>query len=174
MNESQLCIEGVTFPLLSCREIEQTLSPIDSGQFIRTVNGELCYLVNNEVIGKYSSTIRCSDRNVPGFTRSWIGKAVKVYCVSKISEIIDVSNLDGDIYSLSKPFVKKSLVLQNENLHSVDYEIVGDNTIKINSSMTDDLIAIYSPILYMRIINFAILEREWGKSNNWSISLEEI
>ena len=173
MNESQLYIHGVSFPVLSRRELEQTLTPIQNGEFIRNINGELCYLVNDDKC-KYASEIKGIDNNYPGFGQAWIGQEVIVHCIGKISETIDINNLDGNVYKLSRPFVKKSLSLQNKQLDLIEYVLTSDDSIQITSPINSDLIAVYSPVLRMRVIDFSVLEKEWGRNNRWRINLEEI
>src|SRR5579863_7001661 len=82
-SESILTLSGVGFPSFSCREAEQTLVPLRTGELRRTVNGDLCYTGPTHH-HKYLSMVTCQEKNAPGIQQLWVGAEVILNFLIKI------------------------------------------------------------------------------------------
>ena len=168
--ESNLVIDGVGFPRLSCRDVTQTLRPIPQGEMRRSVNGELCY-VGTKGHHKYQSTVMCSDQNLPGLQEIWVGAIVHVHCVSTLWETLVLGSQDTQ--QLSRTAVPGSLDVVDEKGAPLDYTYEGE-VLKLPLGEGEQAIVSYRPTLRMRIKAFDFKEAEWEEGSQWSLLLEEI
>lgn len=168
--ESNLIIEGVGFPSLSCRDVTQTLTPIPQGELRRSVNGELCY-VGTKRHHKYKSLVLCADQNLPGVQQLWVGATVLVQCVSTLWENAVLGTETS--HRLSRSAVPGSLEVVAENgeplAHSYD-----DGVVALPGGAGEKVMVSYRPILKMRITAFDFKEEEWADGTQWRLSLEEV
>jgi len=168
--ESNLIIDGIGFPRLSCRDVIQTLTPIPHGEIRRSVNGELCY-VGTKRHHKYKSTVTCADQNLPGVQQLWVGATVTMQCVSTLWENL-VLGAEGE-HELSRPAVPGSIKIVNEADEVVEHTYE-DGVLTLPMGEGEKVIVSYRPVLSMRITAFDFKEGEWEKGSQWRLSLEEI
>jgi hypothetical protein len=167
-------IRGGSFPPFSCREAEQTLTPLQTGELRRTINGELCYIGASQH-HKYQTSIKCQDRNNPALQHLWVGAEVEVECLARLWESHDIV-ADDLAVQLSRPYVLSSVEVINQAGHAVEYEVLDNHHIKIPVAVNSSVLIGYAPILKMRIKNFQYCTKEWAIAdpNTWQIDLEEI
>lgn len=164
--DSQLRIEGMTFPPFSCRNAKQTITPITWGEFRRTVNGDLRY-VGLDAFHKYKSVIECEDEVLPPFHQGWIGQDVCLHSLGTITEHHTVS-------------VKNDLCLHRQAAElsvKCAYEIrsVEGNTVTFEGDMRGQTICLsYRPILHVKITKFAMKDHEWDNVSGWVLETEEV
>lgn len=171
LQESDLKIKGVGFPLLSCRGATQNLTPIHHGEMRRSVNGELCY-VGTSRHHKYQSRILCSDQNLPGVQQVWVGATVEVECISPLWESFALGN-EETTHKLSRPLVGQPLLVKYTDNTAVDFEW-NDGKLTLPEGEGKTVMVSYRPCLKMRITSFDFKESEWQEERVWQIGLEEI
>ena len=72
-------------PLYAARGLTQSLGPIDAAkQMRRTINGELIN-VAFDPFKKYTTSITCTDRDAPAFSKLWPGALIVVDCVTELA-----------------------------------------------------------------------------------------
>jgi len=85
MTETLLVISGDFLTPYAARGVEQSLEVIGQASAMRrTVNGDLVDISAPE-FRKYTSTISCTDMNVPAIDGVWPGQAVQVDCVTELA-----------------------------------------------------------------------------------------
>lgn len=168
--ESNLIIEGIGFPRLSCRGVTQSLRPIHHGEMRRSVNGELCY-VGTSHHHKYKSTIVCEDQNIPGLQQLWVGKIVRVQCVSDLWESVILG--EETTYELSRKAVAGSITVIDQDDRAVAYTY-DDQVLTLPVGEGEKVLISYRPLLDMRIKSFRFQEAEWEKGTGWCLDLEEV
>ncbi len=168
--ESNLIIEGVGFPKLSCREVTQTLTPIQHGEIRRSVNGELCY-VGTSHHHKYKSTIVCADQNLPGLQQLWVGEIVRVQCLSVLWERFVLG--EETRQRLSREAVSGSIIIVAEGDIEIEYTYE-DGILTLSEGDGEEIMVSYRPILEMRIKAFDFKKAEWEKGTGWHLDLEEV
>jgi len=169
--ESDLKIKGVGFPLLSCRDATQTLTPIRHGEMRRSVNGELCYVGTNRH-HKYQSRIRCADQNLPAIQQVWVGAIVEVDCISPLWESFPLGD-EETTQKLSRPLVEGSLLVKHTDNTPVDFQWE-DGILTLPEGEGKTVMVSYRPCLKMRITSFDFKEVEWQEERGWQLGLEEI
>ena len=172
--QTNLVIRGGFFPPFSCREAEQTLTPLQTGELRRTINGELCYIGASRH-HKYQTSIKCQDRNIPALQHLWVGAEVEVECLARIWEGHEMTSESLSV-QLSRKYVPLSIEVLDQAGHAVSYELLENNQIKIPVALNSSVLIGYAPILKMRIKNFHYCTKEWAvvDPNAWQIDLEEI
>lgn len=171
--QTNLILRGALWPPFSCRDAEQTLCPIQTGELRRTINGELCYL-GSSGHHKYRTTIRCQDHTVPAMQHLWVGAEIEVACIARIWET-HTDRADG-VITLSRNAVRTTLEVLKNRGHPIPYEWQNENTIVIPQAHQQTVLVGYAPILHMRLVNFHYLEKEWAAQDftTWQLDLEEI
>jgi hypothetical protein len=169
--ESDLRIKGVGFPPLSCRDANQTLTPIPHGELRRSVNGELCY-VGTKRHHKYQSRVVCADQNLPGLQQVWVGAVVEVECISPLWESFVLEG-EETTQKLSRPVVAGSLLVKLRDNTPVDFQWE-DGVLTLPPGERKAALVSYRPCLKMRITSFDFKESEWQEDRGWQLSLEEI
>ncbi len=169
--ESDLKITGVGFPVLSCRDATQILSPIHHGEMRRSVNGELCYVGTNRH-HKYQSRVTCADQNLPGIQQVWVGAVVTVHCISPLWEFFV---LEGEEikHRLSRPIVEGSLLVKSADNTPLDFQW-NEGILTLPQGGGERVMVSYRPLLKMRIASFDFKEAEWQDGRFWQLGLEEI
>lgn len=163
--ESNLIISRGGFPPLSARGCVQTLTPIATGQFKRTVNGDLIFL---GVQGKkYRSVISCKDKAVLATGDLEPGTEIEVQCIQRLWQ----RGQDGEV-TLEHDHVPGALAAVSEARKPVSVVKTVSNKITVASS--DVVFVSYRPILKMRVIKYTLRTDEWGLCCEWELELEEI
>ena len=168
--ESTLIIKGIGFPRLSCREVTQTLLPIQQGEIRRSVNGELCY-IGTSAHHKYKSTIMCADYNLPGLQQVWVGAQVSVLCVSDLWERFVLG--DETVRELSRPPVPGSLNGIRADGSPIE-AVCEESLLTLPQGDGEEVMVSYRPLLKMRITAFDFRASEWEKGAQWRLLLEEV
>ena len=171
MFESELILERVGLPPFSARNCQQTLTPLSSGDFQRTVNGQLIY-TGHPNHHKYASTIQCQDQAIPCFDQLWRGSTMGVGCIQRLSqEMIDTEKL-----ILERDPVNRSVYIINEQREEFEVKSVcgREVTLKEKIQKGQRRYVFYCPYLQMKLIDFKLLTDEWGKANGWQLALEEV
>jgi hypothetical protein len=170
--ESILTLSGVGFPSFSCREAEQTLIPLRSGELRRTVNGELCYTGPTHH-HKYLSTVTCQEKNAPGIQQLWVGAEVTLGSLIKVWEEFTLTKRGIHTLALSRPYEIGSveianvpLVLTEKDATHIELTHASDKTVKV--------LVGFRPRLVMRVKDFRFSHKEWAESILWTVILEEI
>jgi hypothetical protein len=163
--ETELILEGITFPKMSARGCIQELMPlINPALFKRTVNNELIYL-GNKNDEKYKSIIKCNDKDIPALNHLWAGSIVTVHCMQHLYQ-----EVKEGVTEIKKRYVKGSLKAYNNKHEMVQLSEEGSKiTIKSEKGYIQ-----FRPILDMYIKNFNYSYDEWGAKVGWSLELEEV
>lgn len=171
MFETELILERVGFPPFSARNCQQTLTPLSTGDFRRTVNGQLVY-TGHSGHHKYYSTIQCQDQTIPSFDHIWRGSIISVGCIQRLSQDAKVNQ---KIF-LERDPVPHSVYVIDENREEFEIESVVNREVTLKEKVEEGQkrYIFYCPSLQMRLINFKLLTDEWGKTNGWQLELEEI
>lgn len=143
--ETLLTISGVDFPPWSAFGIEQSLTPLSQQvQAVRTVNGNLINVADDQFNGKYVSEISCGDRTrVPALDGVYLGQIVTVDCVAELA-------------------------------YRDESDAVPAKDVVPGSSRTEGDYVFYRPRLEMMIIDHQTSFNEAGVEVGWSLTLEEI
>lgn len=175
MEETLLKIDRGALPSFSARGCTQSLSSLPSGDFRRTVNGELCYLGRPEHF-KYVSEIRCQDQIAPAFEGFWRGERVSVACLQRVCQAVEG---DGalQIFKLGRPVVPDSLSLFLKGPQPPpSWEQVGEQSLHLSVPLEQGKKAFlsYRPLLHMYVTSFTLETDEWGGKVSWHLTLEEV
>lgn len=160
--ELQLSLGGL--PPLSARGCIQELHPIQTGQFRRTINGQLIFLGQKET--KYKSIISCKDKNVLATYSLYPGQVMKVACIQRIWQKVEGQREAH----LEKDAVEGSItILKGQETQD---GVVQEGR-RISFTQDADYIC-YRPYLNMMIKNYQLECDEWGMNNGWRLELEEV
>ena len=107
MHKSHLKITNAGLTPWSGANCQQTLSPISTGNLLRTVNGKLVYIANPGQ-EKYQSVITSTDQLPPAFDNLWRGQTVQIQCIAELWQ-----QLAGNTGSLARPHVPDSVQVTN-------------------------------------------------------------
>lgn len=172
--ETQLVLSRGGFPPYSARGCQQTLTPLKTGEFRRTVNGTLVF-TGSQKHRKYQSVLRCRDAAPPSFEGLWQGERVEVSCLQRLVQEVTLTSETPRI-TLDRHGVKGSVTLQvtGEPLiplaEAQGYEVSLPE--RLEGGQKGYLS--YRPILTMRVISFHLETDEWGAEVGWTLTLEEI
>lgn len=159
--ETELVIQGVSFPPFSARGCIQTLTPLEGGDLKRTINGELIYS-GSPRHQKYHSVITCQDKTAVSLEGLWRGSVVDVHCIQRFWQLGEAEEI-----TLSKDPVEGSIMV-----HGGDLLETRGRSLKINGGK--GVYVSYRPKLTMSVLKFSLLTDEWGMACGWSLDLEEI
>lgn len=172
MGESTLKISGIGFPPFSCREAEQILMPVKTGDLRRTVNGELCY-IGTPLQHKYKSIIVCQDERGPALHHLWVGAAVTVECLMEIWQE-GCPQGDTETLTVSRPLVAGSVQVVDLDGAPCAFKQQTPRTLLIPGKGGQRVHIAGRPILEMRVVNFQATHTEWIQKTRWRLELEEI
>lgn len=153
-------------PPLSARGCEQILKPVQLGNLVRTVNGELIHVGEQGL--KYQSIIRAKDRTVLAVNGLYPGVKVDVGCVQPLFE-----KMTDRTHTLMRPAVEGSIHVIDQDQQDCAFFIKNDK-IYLSEKTTKDVYVSYRPILSMRVTDFLIRTNEWTFESSWELFLEEI
>ena len=171
MLESELILERIGFPPFSARHCHQTLTPLLTGDFRRTVNGQLVY-TGHEGHHKYQSTIQCQDQTVPSFEGLWRGSIMGVGCIQRLSQEVK----QNQEISLERDPVLNSIYVINQDQEEFEIQSVIGRRVILKEPFDEGQkrYIFYCPYLQMRLINYRLLTNEWGTTNGWHLEFEEV
>ena len=168
--ESEFSIEGVLFPLFSCRDVKQTLSPTKTGLFRRTLSGDLEYL-GLEGAQKYASKIYGSDSTLPPFHQNWVGQSVTVSCATTLTESCVVS--DQQTITLNREAVDGSVLYNGEVLKKGEGDLQAPH-FQVQVDPGETILVSYRPVLKAMMTGFSYKDYEWENRVDWTLSIEEV
>lgn len=157
--------------------IKQTLSPIISRSFRRTIDDRLVSL-NARREMKYKLLIEGQNLIPLDLINTWNEKNVFVDCIQRFRETQSIVCREGSI-TLSKYPVPSSVIVSCRGMNGPEqqnYRVSGQHLI-VDSSRTDPTNSyeiIYRPRLEMRLIDFKWITKAYEKEVSWSLLLEEI
>lgn len=167
--ESELSLSIGGLPPLSSRGCIQQLTPINDGEFHRTINGNLIFLGNNQS-KKYRSIIDCEDKTPLATDGLHRGCEVVVGCIQRLWQKV--------CPQISEVFLEKNPV--NGSIIAVDNQykeipIIEVDGRRIIIALQDEPCFInYRPLLNMRTITYKLSINEWGIKVGWHLELEEM
>ncbi len=166
--ETELTLSIGGFPPLSSRGCTQELRPVSTGQFHRTINGELIY-TGPQTTKKYYSLIYCEDKAPIATDGLHRGATIKVNCIQRLWQKISA---DETVITLEKNPVEGSVIAYDEQHNSIGCKI--DSNKVILTDCLDVSYISYRPILDMSVLSYKLTTNEWGVKVGWSLELEEI
>lgn len=169
-SETELLISQVGFPPFSARNCHQQLTPIRSGEFRRTVNGNLVY-VGRETHHKFKTVITCEDRSTIAFYQFAMGVEVDVSCIQSLWQEVTLST--GAI-QLLRPAVENTVIVQDQSHTLLPFRLENRVSLMIQAPPKTKALIRYCPILRMRVTHFNLSTQEWSEKSSWSLELEEI
>jgi hypothetical protein len=161
--ETELRLSVGGFPPLSARGCVQELTPIQTGEFRRTINGALIFLGTKET--KYKSVVWCKDKNVIATHSLYPGQVIQMNCIQRLWQKIEGQTL----IKLEKKAVEGSILLTKGQSEFVTFDLVEEG---IRPHAQADYVC-YQPILSMMIKSYQLECNEWGMSNGWRLESEE-
>ncbi|MBA4749560.1 MAG: hypothetical protein H2057_02955 [Alphaproteobacteria bacterium] len=172
--ETQLILSRGGFPPYSARGCQQTLTPLKTGEFRRTVNGMLVF-TGSEKHRKYQSVLSCRDAAPPSFEGLWQGETVEVSCLQRLVQEVTLTSKTLQIV-LDRPAVKGSVTLQVRGEPLLPMLEAQGSEVSITERVYEGQKGYlsYRPILTMRVISFHLETDEWGAEVGWTLTLEEI
>lgn len=154
-----------SLPLCSLVNCTQSLSPLEtSGVLRRTTDGHLHNLSSPDS-RRYISTLRCDNPHTAPLENLWIGSALWVDCVSRLSRVVPEDNLCA--LKLSRPPVPGSLLLEKEGRKSLVPDGPAEAPFVLPKDVSNGILS-YRPRLHMRVTGFDV------GIDGWTLHLEEI
>ena len=184
--ETELTLSIGGFPPFSARNCTQELFPVGSGQFKRTLNGELIFVVPASTHQKYASSIKGKDKTVLALEGVWRGTLLKVGCLQYIwQKVRPEQAIVGSVISLERMPVEQSVgILCPVSLGLKVGEVCGKDVhlgrgeasddVGPESFPSQDVFLSYRPWLDMRVMHFSLFTDEWGLKSGWRLDLEEV
>ena len=168
--ETALTLSLGGFPPFSARGCTQKLTPLQLGQFFRTIDGQLIH-THPGLEKKYHTLINCSDQTPPATDHLVPGCLVTVGCIQRIWQKWDGKS----IISLEKIPIANSIMVMDQNRSIIP--VASQNLTQINvqdqESEKTGFIS-YRPLLSMRLIRYVLTTKEWDLSVSWEMELEEV
>lgn len=175
--ETELIIEGISFPPLSARGCEQQLTLSPQGQFRRTVSGKLCFI--GQKSKKYHSIIKCSDTTTLASSGVFgRGDTLRVGCLQRLWQ-----KTTGGIVHLERKAVEGSIAVIDQKQNAIPFRVINNESIEVISSSQADLNATsakpnffccFRPWMTMKILDIKFFASEWNFKSGWQLELEEI
>ena len=168
--ETVLTFSTGGLPPFSARGCVQTLKPIQLGQMVRTVNGELLHLGPKAL--KYKTIIEAKDKSVLAVDNFSPGSVVRVGCIQRLWE-----KIENGIHTISRQEVSGSVAVIDSDQNNLPFSQLGtkitiDQSIRLSSDR--DFFVTYRPYLDMLITDFSLKTKEWSMENEWTLHLNEI
>lgn len=164
MGETNIILSRGGFPPLSARGCQQTLEPIERGDFKRTIKGDLIYL-GRHTHHKYKSIVACQDKEAPALESLWKGEEIQVGCIQRLWQKPANSQV-----KLERPPRPHSIIVLKEGKPFSQFEAQG-NVIQIDE--WQNVLVGYQPILNMVLVDFTIQYHEWAHTSGWTLKLLE-
>ncbi|MDR3187462.1 MAG: hypothetical protein LBT63_03490 [Holosporaceae bacterium] len=169
MHESSLILGIAGLPPESARNCVQELFPIPSGEFKKSINGDLLFLETTER-KRYKSIITCRDVNSPLVDRIWIGSQITLGCIQNLWQSIHPGSVE---VQLIRPAVEGSICVVNNFGDPIKFS-TSDNQVKLYKSYEDVIFVCFRPWLTMCVTDFSLETDEWKMQCGWKLVLEEI
>ncbi|MDR1475242.1 MAG: hypothetical protein LBI30_01820 [Holosporales bacterium] len=169
MKESELIMSVGGLPPMSAQGCKQSLSPVEIGEVLRDINGDLVRLGSNTQ--KYRSVITGQDVNSIALDGIWIGAQIQVGCIQALWVCVDKDIQDVRI---SRPAVEGSVIAINGAGNKIDIENIDGTSLKLRYATTEKSFIGFRPWLTTRVTNFIVQTDEWGNNCAWKLILEEI
>jgi hypothetical protein len=171
--ETALKIMGVGFPPMSARNCTQTLAPISSGKYVRSLMGNLCFIGPNKNI-KYRSVIEGEDQTPPSFEDLRYGSLLRVSCLQHLWQTVSFETQDSLDIFLNRPMVPGTLHGRLEDGQPLNIQEIGVGRVQVTAPTRGPKgYLIYRPELWMQLIDFSIIQEDWAPKTKWRFVLEE-
>ena len=167
MNLSNLQISVGGLTPWSGANCEQTLSPINTGNLLRTVNGSLVY-VANAAQQKYTSVITSSDKIPAAFDNLWRGQEVQISCITELWQ-----KFVGNRCQLLRKYVPGSVHVSDENGRPLQFTLSPTGECECPEGTLDGFVG-YRPILAMLVTEIVQETKEWDFVTKWCLKSEEV
>lgn len=162
--ESVLSLSVGGLPPLSAKGCVQTLTPIQLGKMVRTINGELLHVGPKEL--KYQSVISAKDKTVLASNGLTPGVHVRVGCISRLFEKVTSSP-----HTLMREGIEGSVAVMDEDQKSIAFTL---QERQVFTEKKGSYFVSYRPYLDMRVVDFEFKTNEWTMESEWMLKLEEI
>ena len=169
MAETNLILGISGLPPESARNCVQELTPIPTGEFKKSVNGDLMFLETTER-RRYRSIISCHDINSAICDEIWTGTQLSVGCIQNLWQTIEPGQSE---VRLIRPPVEGSVTVLNNFGEHIKFELT-DNTVRLKNSFDQRIFVCFRPWMTMRVVDFSMETDEWGMRGGWKLILEEI
>lgn len=156
--ETVLTLSVGGLPPFSARGCIQSLTPVSTGTFRRTIQQKLVYLGSPEK--KYRTLIKCTDKTAIATAGLFPGAIVEVGCIQTVSQKIDENEV-----VLERSPIPGSLYVDGGEIVLCD----GARVV-----VTGGTYVTYRPILTMRILRYALSTEEWEGKSSWELEAEEL
>ncbi|MDR3156263.1 MAG: hypothetical protein LBT90_04175 [Holosporaceae bacterium] len=170
MYESDLILGVSGLPPESARNCRQELFPMSSGEFRKSINGNLMFLESSKR-KRYGSIISCKDINSPVVDKIWVGSQIMVGCIQNLWQCIEAG---GSSLKLIRPPVDKSVSVVDNFGNHVGFEISDGDEVRVYRIYDERIFVCFRPWLNMYVMDFSIETDEWGMNGSWKIVLEEV
>lgn len=164
MQTSNLKITGGSLTPWSGHNCQQTLTAINSGSMLRTVNGKLVYVAGASQ-QKYQSTITSQDQLLPAFGNLWRGQVVQIHCIAELWQ--QFANHGG---KLDRPHVVDSVRVSGAQGQVLEF-VMRDNG-EFTCAEEGGFVS-YRPILNMLVTAISQETSEWEFASKWCLQAEE-
>ena len=166
--ESELIMSKGGFPPLSARGCMQQLTPIQSGELRRTINGVLIY-TGKPLTHKYRSLITCEDKASAALEGIWRGSEVRIGCIQRLWQ-----KVIGFQATLERDPLPGSVFMITAKGVEVEVQGIKGRTVSFTMASGEEGFISYRPWMEMRVLSFSLLTNEWGMKAGWRLELEEI
>lgn len=172
MAETILTLGPIQFPAGADWGIRETLSWVDNGEIVRTVNGKLVDY-SRKTARKLEATISCSNAlTAPALEGIWRGSQITVGCVTRRH----VSASGSATVTLDRPPVEGSVraVDAAGNELAVVSSVAAGNGVRLTLAGVPAGTVSYRPQLLMLVTAISIDVDEAGATTSWTLQLGEV
>lgn len=161
--ETELTLSIGGFPPFSARGCVQELTPLSSGEFRRTISGDLIHVGKKNQ--KYKTIIKCRDKSVLATEGLSLGTVVQVGCLQYLWQKTSQTTV-----TLERVPVGGSVTAVDETRVPIKILSIKGQEITLEKSGYVG----YRPFLNMCVTRFSLVTDEWGMSCGWSLEAEEV
>ena len=165
---SSLDLGDLGLPVGSDRQIRETLSPVEAGEFRRSVNGRLVALVD-PAFRKYRISLSGSDLHPPALAGIWPGRELSVVPVSVLTQRL----AGATTINLERPTRADLVSVRTDTNAPVPVLSVVGRTVTLGA-YTGAAWLRYRPVLECLVTSWSADEDEAAAASSWSLELEEV
>ncbi|MFN7709856.1 MAG: hypothetical protein ACK5O7_02685 [Holosporales bacterium] len=168
--ETVLTLSGVDFPPTSARGCKQTLTLVENGRMLRTINGDLHFVGGGP--SKYHSVIECQDKIAPSLNKVTRGSLLTVGCIQRLSQTLPKGETE---VILEREAIPDSILAMTKDRETIGGLMVIDGRhVGLPSPQDQDIFISYRPHLKMRVKRLSLQTDEWGLGVGWQLEVEEV
>ena len=169
MQATLLDLGDLALGLGADRQIKESLSPVDSGDLRRTINGALTSLVD-PAFRKFKLSVSCDDMHTPGFASAWKGRQLTVRPSSDLTDLIAVGGISR---TLERDPVAGSVRAVDVDGATVAFTVAG-RVVTLGAAAAKTTRLFYRPVLVMLVASWSTDQDEAGATTSWQLELEEV